>query len=712
MKLLRFRSKKAVSIILVALMIATSMPTDVYANATDVNNYDEPGNEDPDEPGNEDPDEPGNEDPHVHEYSQPVFNWSEDHSSCTVVFNCVDNDDEQELEASVTQETIDAKCNEEGTVTYTARVEFEDIEYVDAVNVTLEALEHEYESKVEAPACTKDGYTRHTCSRCGDFYDDEIVDALDHDYDIQEIAATCLDRGCTLHICSRCGNIYQDEETPALGHNYVSTVIDPTCSDRGYTLNYCLRCKQTVKDGEKEALGHDLSEEIVEQKASPMVQGTIKYKCVRCDESRTENILSPAQVVLSKLSYDFDGSEKKPAVKVYDTDGKIIEDSNYTVEYTNNIQIGTAKAEVFFGGAMYDGVLSETFEIKDKNILSGKCGNNATWTLDLSTGKMTITGTGDMEDYKYSTRTPWVKYRDNIKTVNIDKGITRIGTNTFYNCTQLTEVTGCAGVLSIGINTFRNCKKLTKVAGCTKLTLAEQYAFCGDPVFSTIGSVSGTLNLPMCEKIGGYTFYECKGIVKLVTSDKMTYIGTRAFSNCTAMTDVKIGSKCTIIGSYSFCGNLGLTSVTGCAGLTGIGAFAFYQNEKLATIEGCAKVTNIGDSAFRNCKRLVKVGATAGQFTFASVQKVGEYAFSGCIRAKCINLGSNLSSIGKLAFQNCIAVNGLYLRSTKLTYVGEKAFFCMKYTAIIYVPSSKMSEYRNGVLKNKGQGSEVKIRGL
>ena len=45
-----------------------------------------------------------------------------------------------------------------------------------------EVCDHDYEAVVTAPTCTEEGYTTHTCSKCGDSYKDSYVDALDHDY--------------------------------------------------------------------------------------------------------------------------------------------------------------------------------------------------------------------------------------------------------------------------------------------------------------------------------------------------------------------------------------------------------------------------------------------------------------------------------------------------------------------------------------------------
>ena len=548
-----------------------------------------------------------------------------------------------------------------------------------------------YEIKVQsrkAPTCTESGNKKY-------YY--QLSDTIIGYFE---------DAACTQEIS------LNDTVLEALGHKYVESTIPATCTEEGYVVCKCSRCGDDYISSEIPALGHDYGQKTVAKKATPSAVGKEEEICERCGLLKESTIARPSTMTLSETSYYADGTVKKPAVTVKDTSGNVISPVNYSVTYSNNVNAGTAKVVVTFKGERYEGTLNKTFTIKTLTELSGKCGEYTTYKLNLTTGIMTISGYGDMEDYKYSTRTPWFKYRDKIKKVTIGSDVTRIGTNTFYGCTNLTEVTGCLNVESIGINTFRNCPVLTKVAGCSYVTLVEQYAFCGSNKFATIGSTAGTVNLPLCTKIGGYTFYECKGIKKLVTSTEMAYIGTRSFSNCTALTAVTVGSSCKTIGSYAFCGNTSLTTVNGCAGLTGIGDFAFYNNGKLTSVAGCTKVVNIGKSIFRNCTTLTKVGATAGQINFAAAKSVGEYAFSGCKAAIYISLGTNLTTIGQYAFQNDSALSSLYIRSSNLTSVGGNAFKGIKSTAVIYVPYAKVSTYKNGVFKGKGQGNGVSYKAI
>ena len=80
------------------------------------------------------------------------------------------------------------------------------------------------------PTCTEDGYTTHTCGKCGDSYTDSTVAALGHDY-------ACTEDGDNLvYTCTRCGDSYTEEKMPTVtvklqvGETYTFTTEDATVS--------------------------------------------------------------------------------------------------------------------------------------------------------------------------------------------------------------------------------------------------------------------------------------------------------------------------------------------------------------------------------------------------------------------------------------------------------------------------------------------------
>lgn len=82
------------------------------------------------------------------------------------------------------------------------------------------------------------------------------------------------------------------------------------------------------------------------------------------------------------------------------------------------------------------GFLPTTAVAADTETNSGTCGENLTWTLD-SNGTLTISGTGDMEDY-HPWPAPWKS--SGIVSVIIKPGVTSIGERAFDTCVYLTNV--------------------------------------------------------------------------------------------------------------------------------------------------------------------------------------------------------------------------------------------------------------------------------
>ena len=107
----------------------------------------------------------------------------------------------------------------------------------------------------------------------------------------------------------------------------------------------------------------------------------------------------------------------------------------------------------------------------------GTCGDNLTWTLD-SNGLLTISGTGDMDDYD-SGSDPWYKHGAQIKKVVISDGVNSIGDNAFSDCYNLTSVTIPASVTSIGAWAFEDCSGLTSVTIGNGVTAIGEGAFWG-----------------------------------------------------------------------------------------------------------------------------------------------------------------------------------------------------------------------------------------
>ena len=75
--------------------------------------------------------------------------------------------------------------------------------------------------------------------------------------------------------------------------------------------------------------------------------------------------ISQIKVNLKTTSYIYDGEEKQPEVEVNDGNTILMKDMDYTLKYSNNINIGTATVTIE-GKRNYTGIITKEFEIREK----------------------------------------------------------------------------------------------------------------------------------------------------------------------------------------------------------------------------------------------------------------------------------------------------------------------------------------------------------
>lgn len=138
-------------------------------------------------------------------------------------------------------------------------------------------------------------------------------------------------------------------------------------------------------------------------------------------------------------------------------------------------------------------------------------GSDVTWQLtentdDPSTYKLTISGSGAMEDFPFGSYQPWYSFHDQITSVVVSPGVTSIGLAAFCNCTKLTSITIPDSVTTIDLEAFKNCSSLTSITipgsvtsigsnvfdGCTSLN-DIRYSGTSESVISALSDYVPTL---------------------------------------------------------------------------------------------------------------------------------------------------------------------------------------------------------------------------
>ena len=176
--------------------------------------------------------------------------------------------------------------------------------------------------------------------------------------------------------------------------------------------------------------------------------------------------VSKLDVRLEKDVYEYDGKAKTPKVKIYGfTEGK-----DFTVSYSNNVNIGTAKVTIKGIGRL-TGSKNVTFKIvetKKDGVDGPKVGSKITdgkliykvtkaGSLDGKTvGKVTVVGLKKKSLKKVSIKS--------LLTVNgVKYKVTAIGKKAFKKGKKLKSIVIGKNVTKIGKGAFAGCKKLKSI---------------------------------------------------------------------------------------------------------------------------------------------------------------------------------------------------------------------------------------------------------
>lgn len=178
--------------------------------------------------------------------------------------------------------------------------------------------------------------------------------------------------------------------------------------------------------------------------------------------------LSACQIGAIPEQY-YNGKKKTPGVSVQYQGKTLIENTDYTVAYSNNTKIGNASVTLS-GKGKYNGTVTKTFVIAVKKNASYTVGNYKYRITNASiNGKGTVSLTG-VKSNSLRKKLKKITVAASVKVGGKSFQVTAIGNNAFKNCSKAASAEIKANVTSIGSKAFYNCKKLKKITiGSTKL---------------------------------------------------------------------------------------------------------------------------------------------------------------------------------------------------------------------------------------------------
>ena len=162
--------------------------------------------------------------------------------------------------------------------------------------------------------------------------------------------------------------------------------------------------------------------------------------------------------------------------------------------------------------------------------LSGACGPCHAYMFEPETATLTIYGSGAMDDYGIHDM-PWYEFRDEIREVVINNGVTTVGEDAFWEFENIEKVTLPDSMETIVKYAFSGCEKLAEI------NLPENLKSIGNQALS--GTALTYVMIPSgIQKISASTFSYCESLETVYLPKSVKTIAGAAFYKCTALKEI------------------------------------------------------------------------------------------------------------------------------------------------------------------------------
>lgn len=578
--------------------------------------------------------------------------------------------------------------------------------------------EHKWNTEVISEAsCTTDGVTRHTCSICGDTYDDVVKGGhkwtykktgtntsvclctvcgktKEHDFSIfsdkesEKKAPTCTKAGMVVATCADCGRrrwVY-DETRPALGHDW---------KDNGDGTATCQR------EGCGKSHTHTLDEGEVTKKPSCEEKGVKTYRCTEtnCNYTKTEDIAATGHnwndgKITTKASCDHTGVKRYTCKTCGDTRTETIAMLEHTWD---------------------DGQVTTKPSCTEKGIRTYTCKVcKATKTEDIE-------ATGHdykVKDHKDATCTEDGYTTSVCKNCGDEKKETIKATGHDWNKGEVTTKATCteAGVMTYTCNVCKETKteeleatghQHTEIRGKKDATCTET-GYTGDTYCKDCDTkLSDGKEIPAT----GHQNKEVRD-KKAATCTKAGYTGDTYCKDCGEL--LKTGKETDALGHTWGKGKVTRKSTYTAAGqitytCSRCGEKRVITTKKLFypkagtkyTVAGCqykvikagAEVSLVGTN--KNAKSVTIPAVIKVKGVTYKVTSIGTKAFNGSKKLTKVTIGANIKKISNNAFFKCKSLKMVNIKSVLLTKktANKKAFKGTNKKMVIKVPKKVKKAY-------------------
>ena len=327
--------------------------------------------------------------------------------------------------------------------------------------------------------------------------------------------------------------------------------------------------------------------------------------------------------------------------------------------------------------------------MENQFLASGTCGaqgDNITWTLTAD-GVLTIGGEGDIQGELKDI--PWLNYREAIKSVVLQNGVTGIGNYAFVHCRSMESIAIPMSVTSIEDWTFDICPGLISIE-----------VAADNPCFSSQDGVlfnkdrtkllrypnnklDATYDIPdEVKHIGKSAFWGSHGLVSITISKdvKEMPVGLGLFNKCRGLASIEVAAD-----------NPWYSSQDGVLFSKDKTELLLYPRNKPGDVYTIPdEVKHIGAFAFYRCSGLTSIVIPKG------VTSIGEFAFEFCHGLTSITIPASVKSIGERTFEDS-GITELIVRAVVppvVNPVWSSRKDDMDKSIPVYVPAESIEAYR------------------
>ncbi|WP_026528318.1 leucine-rich repeat protein [Butyrivibrio sp. VCD2006] len=346
----------------------------------------------------------------------------------------------------------------------------------------------------------------------------------------------------------------------------------------------------------------------------------------------------------------------------------------------------------------------------------GKSGDNLQWKLEEN-GTLTIFGQGEMAGYVYTSDSPWDEYRDFIKEVKIEEGVTSISqaicknylnlervylpdtltvvsNNTFQNCPKIEELVLPKNVTDWGY-AFSDCKNIKKITITANHSL-ERLNFSASKYIKTAGAIGGGYDLEFAsdgkisyitglgapienvvypegvEEIYKLAFEYSKTLKSVEFPRSLKYIDTCAFYKCNELSEVIFYSTQITMGAnaLNFCPKLRTVGPADgdydikIAEVSDVFSLTLFDITDLYIPDGVKVLSYYGPGRYKQTYSIGEYSEYLGHYTLNSVRLPESLEEINCSFYKStikeITIPSSVTSISSGAFEDCDSLCKIY----------------------------------------------------